>query len=75
VIVSPNLENVETGLQSPDLHVNPIPDEGQNGQCETGNEVYRPGKLIGNTPDVEPGATEATSIPDGVPGVEEGPVK
>ena len=75
VVVSPNLENVETGLQSPDLHVNPLPDEGQNGQCETGNEVYRPGKLIGNTPDVEPAATEATSIPEGVPEVEEGPVK
>lgn len=75
IMVSPFGDNLETGVQSADLHVNPLPDEGQNGECETGNEAYVPGKSIGNTPAVEPGSTEETSIPEGVPNVKAAPVR
>lgn len=75
IMVSPFGDNLETGVQSADLHVNPLPDEGQNGECETGNEAYVPGRAIGNTPAIEPGATEETSIPAGVPEVEAAPVR
>ena len=48
---------------APDLHVNPYPDEGQNGECEAGNEVWRPGRQIGTVPGRQPGETESTRPP------------
>jgi hypothetical protein len=46
-----------------DLHANPYPHAGQNGECEAGNEPYLPGRKIGNPPGAQRGATEDTSPP------------
>jgi virulence factor Mce-like protein len=46
--------------RSPDLHYNPLPDVGQNGECESGNTVYEPGQQVGPAPGKQPAATELT---------------
>ena len=46
---------------APDLHYYTIPDAGQGGECEAGNESYEPGQRIGRVPGVQPGATEDTA--------------
>ncbi|UTI66190.1 MlaD family protein [Paraconexibacter antarcticus] len=52
---------------SPDLHVDPQPDVGINGECEMGNERYEPGRqVIGPVPGRQPGTTELTSQPPSV---------
>ena len=44
-----------------DLHANPYPHTGQNGECEAGNEDYSPGRqLIGNPPGNQGTSTEPT---------------
>lgn len=68
-VVNPGLE-LQTDRPSPDLHVNPYPDQGQNGECEAGNEPYLPGAVVGAVPGRQPARTELTSRPEGVP---EGP--
>jgi hypothetical protein len=53
---------------APDLHVNPYPHTGQNGECEAGNEPWLPGQRIGNVPGDQGPDTERTRPPDGVGG-------
>ena len=58
---------------SPNLHVNPYPRTGAPGQeneCESGNEPYERGQLIGNPPGVQATETEATSPPPEVRNLE-----
>jgi hypothetical protein len=57
-------ENVSSPKPAVDLHVNPQPDTGQNGQCETGNQGFVNGQHIGPAPGVQPDHTE-TTIPGG----------
>jgi virulence factor Mce-like protein len=47
---------------APDLHYYPIPDAGQQGECEAGNESYENagGRVIGRVPGTQPGATDVT---------------
>ena len=61
-IVKPD-EILPATSAAPDLHVNPYPDEGQDGQCEPGNEVWRAGRQIGPVPGRQPGETESTRPP------------
>jgi ABC-type transporter Mla subunit MlaD len=54
---------------APDLHANPYSRSdapGHDGECEAGNEVYEPGRRIGEVPGRQPGRTEATAPPEGV---------
>jgi ABC-type transporter Mla subunit MlaD len=53
---------------APDLHVNPYPHAGANGECEAGNEPWLPGQRIGNVPGDQGAATEPSRPPDGVGG-------
>jgi virulence factor Mce-like protein len=47
--------------RSPELHYVPLPDVGQNGECEAGNELYVPGgQVVGPVPGRQPDATEST---------------
>ena len=58
---------------TPNLHVNPYPRTGapgQDGECESGNETYERGQLIGNPPGVQATATEQTEPPAAVRGKE-----
>ena len=58
---------------TPNLHVNPYPHTaapGQDGECESGNESYERGQMIGNPPGVQATATEATAPPAEVRGKE-----
>jgi len=59
-------EALSSAEPAPDLHVNPYPHAGQNGECETGNEPWLPGRRIGNVPGDQGGRTERTRPPDGV---------
>jgi hypothetical protein len=68
-VVKPELE-LQTDRPMADLHYNPYPDQGQDGECEAGNEPYLPGQVIGNVPGRQPSVTEQTNRPDDVP---EGP--
>jgi virulence factor Mce-like protein len=64
-------ENQPEAQPSSTLHFNPYPHTagpGQGGECEAGNEPYRPGQQIGNPPGDQGGATEDTSRPPGVSG-------
>jgi virulence factor Mce-like protein len=53
---------------APNLHVNPYPHAGANGECEAGNEVFEPGQSIGNPPGVQATRTEDTGPPLGQTG-------
>jgi virulence factor Mce-like protein len=59
-------EGFQRGDPAPQLHVNPYPKTGQDGECEQGNNPWLPGQRIGNTPGRQPGATEDTVPPAGV---------
>jgi virulence factor Mce-like protein len=64
VIANPGQEQYRPD-PAPDLHANPYPYTGQNGICETGNEPYRPGQVIGHAPGTTAGSTEDTGGPLG----------
>jgi hypothetical protein len=64
VIANPGQEQYRPA-PAPDLHANPYPYTGQNGICETGNEPYRPGQVIGHAPGTTAGFTEDTGGPLG----------
>ena len=49
----------------PDLHVDTVPTLNA-GECESGNEPYKPGQVIGSPPGRQPNTTEDTSPPPGV---------
>jgi ABC-type transporter Mla subunit MlaD len=51
-----------------DLHVNPYPHAGDNGECEAGNEPWLSGQRIGNVPGDQGAVTEPTRPPEGVGG-------
>ena len=53
-------EALSSAEPAPDLHVNPYPHAGENGECEAGNEPWLPGQQIGNVPGDQGGSTEAT---------------
>ena len=53
-------ETLSSAEPAPDLHVNPYPHAGGNGECEAGNEPWLPGQQIGNVPGDQGGTTEAT---------------
>jgi virulence factor Mce-like protein len=74
VVVSPT-QTFLTPRQAADLHVSPYPDEGQNGECETGNEGFVPGRQVGAVPGAQPGFTEGTSPPRGTPDPPPAPVR
>jgi virulence factor Mce-like protein len=60
-------EGQQSAAPAPDLHYNPYPNGAAPGQpleCEAGNEVYLPGRQIGNIPGDQGTRTEATG-PDG----------
>jgi virulence factor Mce-like protein len=59
-------EGLQRGEPAPDLHANPYPQTGQDGECEQGNDTYVPGQHIGNAPGRQPAATEDTAPPPGV---------
>jgi ABC-type transporter Mla subunit MlaD len=61
-------EALSSAEPAPDLHVNPYPHAGDNGECEAGNEPWLPGQRIGNVPGDQGGATEPTRPPDGAGG-------
>jgi virulence factor Mce-like protein len=61
-------EALSSAEPAPDLHVNPYPHTGQNGECEVGKEPWLPGQRIGNVPGDQGGRTESTRPPDGVGG-------
>lgn len=48
------------------LHANPYPHTGQNGECEAGNELWEPGQRIGNPEGNQGAFTEPTGPPPGV---------
>jgi virulence factor Mce-like protein len=50
---------------APDLHANPYPYTGQNGICETGNEPYTQGQVIGHAPGANATYTEDLGRPGG----------
>ena len=47
---------------SPNLHFNPYPNENAQ-ECESGNEPFAPGIVIGNPATTEPGSTADTAPP------------
>jgi virulence factor Mce-like protein len=55
-------ESAPIAYPSDDLHYYTIPDAGQHGSCEAGNETYTnpSGRVIGRTPGVQPDFTENT---------------
>ena len=53
-------ENSPTAVATPNLHVDPVPDAGQNGQCELGNETFIDGQHIGPAPGQQADFTEQT---------------
>lgn len=59
-------EQLPSARPADGLHVNPYASTGQDGECEAGNEPFRPGTTIGPVPG-DQGRTEATSPPAGVP--------
>lgn len=60
-------EVLQRSTPAPGVHVNMYPHAGRNGECEAGNEGYAQGTTIGNTAEAEPGRTEDTAPPEGVP--------
>ena len=61
-------EALSSAEPAPDLHVNPYPHWGENGECEAGREPWLPGQRIGNVPGDQGASTERTRPPDGVGG-------
>lgn len=59
-------EQLPSAQPADGLHVNPYASTGQDGECEAGNEPFRPGTQIGTVPGNQ-GRTEATAPPAGVP--------
>ena len=59
-------EALSSAEPAPDLHVNPYPHTGQNGECEAGREPWLEGRRIGNVPGHQGGGTEPTRPPEGV---------
>jgi virulence factor Mce-like protein len=58
-------EILQSAAPAPELHVTPY---GKfHGECEVGNERYRGGQVIGNTPEQEPNRTQDTAPPAGIP--------
>lgn len=73
LVISNTEEFRPSAKPSPNLHVNPYPRTaapGQEGECESGNEEYERGQLIGNPPGVQATATEQTEPPAEVRGKE-----
>ena len=73
LVISNTEEFRPRAVPSPNLHVNPYPHTaapGQDGECESGNEPYERGRLIGNPPGVQATETERTSPPASVRGLE-----
>jgi virulence factor Mce-like protein len=69
VVVADKVNEALTSAEpAPDLHVNPYPHWGENGECEAGNEPWLPGQQIGNVPGDQGATTETTRPPDGVGG-------
>jgi ABC-type transporter Mla subunit MlaD len=69
LVVSDKIDEALSSAEpAPDLHVNPYPHAGQNGECEAGNEPWLPGQRIGNVPGDQGATTEPTRPPDGVGG-------
>ena len=62
LVVGQPAEVLASAEPAPDLHVNPYPNYGQNGECEAGNEPFAPGRAIGNV-EGDQGLTEPTSPP------------
>jgi ABC-type transporter Mla subunit MlaD len=53
-------EALSSAEPAPDLHVNPYPHWGENGECEAGKEPWLPGQRIGNVPGDQGPTTEET---------------
>ena len=66
VVADKTDEALSSAEPAPDLHVNPYPHTGQNGECEAGNEPWLPGLQIGNVAGDQGGTTEPTRPPPGV---------
>ena len=64
-IVKPD-EALQQSAPVADLHANPYPHAGIEGECEAGREPYLPGQHIGNVPGNQGAATELTAPPAGV---------
>ena len=65
VVIADKLnEALSSAEPANDLHVNPYPHAGDNGECEAGNEPWLPGQRIGNVPG-DQGGTERTRPPQG----------
>jgi virulence factor Mce-like protein len=62
-------EFVQRATPAPNLHATPY-GTATDSECETGNEPYRPGQVIGHPEGRQPAHTELTSPPAGTP---EGP--
>lgn len=60
VVIGNTEEFRSSSRPAPNLHVNPYPHTGQNGECEAGNEGYAPGRRIGNPPGNQGSTTEPT---------------
>jgi virulence factor Mce-like protein len=54
-------EVLQSAEPAPELHVTPYGNV--DGECETGNEPYLPGRRIGNPEGLQAGATETTTPP------------
>jgi ABC-type transporter Mla subunit MlaD len=69
LVVAGTDESQATAAPSPNLHMNPYGNTaapGQEHECETGNEPYSQGQLIGHSPGNQGLRTEDTSPPPGV---------
>ena len=60
LVIANTAEFSSAAEPAPELHANPYPHTGQNGECEAGNEGYEPGRHIGNPPGNQGSSTEAT---------------
>jgi phospholipid/cholesterol/gamma-HCH transport system substrate-binding protein len=64
-IPSKTNEGLGSAEPAPDLHVNPYPHWGENGECEAGKEPWLPGQQIGHVPGDQGSTTEATRPAEG----------
>jgi ABC-type transporter Mla subunit MlaD len=64
-VIANTAEFLSAAEPAPDLHVNPYPNTGQNGECEAGNEGYEPGRRIGNPAGNQGSSTEPTDADAG----------
>ena len=70
VLLEPT-EMLQRATPSPNLHHNAFPNAagpGTDGECEAGNEPFRPGQRIGNVPGVQATTTEGTNRNQGILG-------